>query len=57
MRKFNTSGVNIIQKHYTLLRENIIKSGLDLVQDERYFTIWARGRLVKALILHYSRKN
>jgi len=23
------------------LRENIIKSGLDLVQDERYFTIWA----------------
>ncbi len=41
MRKFNTSGVNIPSKHYTLLRKEVIKKGLELVEDERYFTIWA----------------
>ena len=41
MRKFNTSGPNIPEKHYTIERTNLINKGLDLVKDERYFTIWA----------------
>jgi hypothetical protein len=41
MRHFNTSGPNILPKHYTLLRPNIIKEGLSKVIDDRYFTIWA----------------
>ncbi len=41
MRKFNTSGPNISAKHYTIERTDLIKKGIDLVKDERYFTIWA----------------
>ncbi|OQX79571.1 MAG: hypothetical protein B6D64_04625 [Bacteroidetes bacterium 4484_276] len=41
MRYFNTSGPNIPDKHYTIEREDILKRGLELVKDERYFTIWA----------------
>ena len=41
MRYFNTSGPNIPKKHYTLERGAIIKRGLRLVKNERYFTIWA----------------
>jgi hypothetical protein len=41
MRSFNTSGPNIPEKHYTILRKDLIKEGLNLVMDERYFTIWA----------------
>jgi len=41
MRKFNTSGPNIPDKHYTIQRTNLIKKGIELVNDERYFTIWA----------------
>ncbi len=41
MRKFNTSGPNILSKHYTITRTDLIKKGIELVQDERYFTIWA----------------
>jgi hypothetical protein len=42
MRKFfNTSGPNIPDKHYTIRRNELIKRGISLVQDERYFTIWA----------------
>ncbi len=41
MRYFNTSGPNIPSQHYTLQREAIIKQGLELVRNERYFTIWA----------------
>ena len=41
MRSFNTSGPNIIEKHYTLARTNLIERGQQLVYDERYFTIWA----------------
>ena len=41
MRKFNTSGQNIIKKHYTLLRPSLVQKGIELVEDERYFTIWA----------------
>ncbi len=41
MRKFNTSGPNIPEKHYTIQRTDLIEKGIELVKDERYFTIWA----------------
>ena len=41
MRYFNTSGPNIPFRHYTLERKAIIKKGLELVNNEIYFTIWA----------------
>ena len=40
-RYFNTSGPNIIRQHYTLMREGLVKKGLEFVHDLRYFTIWA----------------
>ena len=41
MRRFNTSGPNIIAKHYTLPRLDIVEEGINKIRDERYFTIWA----------------
>ncbi len=41
MRRFNTSGPNILKEHYTIIRQNIIDKGTDLVKEKRYFTIWA----------------
>jgi hypothetical protein len=41
MRRFNTSGPNIIAKHYTLPRLDIVEEGVKKIHDERYFTIWA----------------
>ena len=41
MRRFNTSGPNIIEEHYTLPRLDLIEEGKDLVHRSRYFTIWA----------------
>jgi hypothetical protein len=41
MRKFNTSGPNIPAEHYTLPRLEWIERGKELVNDKRYFTIWA----------------
>ncbi len=41
MREFNTSGPNIPEKHYTIQRTDLIEKGIKLVQDDRYFTIWA----------------
>lgn len=38
---FNTSGPNILAEHYTLLREELVKEGIKLVNQKRYFTIWA----------------
>lgn len=40
-RSFNTSGPNIPEMHYTLPRRNLILKGIELVEDMRYFTIWA----------------
>ncbi len=40
-RYFNTSGPNNPKDHYTLMREELIKEGIDLVERDRYFTIWA----------------
>ncbi len=41
MRRFNTSGPNIAEEHYTIERTNLIKIGIELVESSRYFTIWA----------------
>ena len=41
MRTFNTSGPNIVEEHYTLLRPALIETGRKLVHSARYFTIWA----------------
>ncbi len=41
MRRFNTSGPNMPEKHYTIQRTDLIKKGIELVKDDRYFTIWA----------------
>ena len=41
MRYFNTSGPNIIEQHYTLLRPQLVLEGLDKIHKDRYFTIWA----------------
>jgi AAA-like domain len=41
MRTFNTSGPNILDKHYTLPRLHLVERGKELVHNDRYFTIWA----------------
>jgi len=41
MKKFNTSGPNIPEEHYTVVRNDLIKKGIELVESKRYFTIWA----------------
>lgn len=40
-RYFNTSGPNNPEEHYTLMRRDLIKKGIALVEKKRYFTIWA----------------
>ena len=40
-RYFNTSGPCNPKQHYTLMRPDLIAKGIDLVERERYFTIWA----------------
>jgi AAA-like domain len=39
MRRFNTSGPNILAEHYTLPRLHLVEQGKDLVYRNRYFTI------------------
>jgi len=41
MKRFNTSGPNIPEDHYTIERTDLIKKGIELVESKRYFTIWA----------------
>ena len=41
MRSFNTSGPNILEKHYTLPRLDWVERGKQMVYNDRYFTIWA----------------
>ncbi len=41
MRYFNTSGPNIPKQHYTIKRNDLIDKGIKLVENDRYFTIWA----------------
>ena len=40
-RYFNTSGPNILEQHYTLLRPELVQKGKKMVENSRYFTIWA----------------
>jgi type II secretory pathway predicted ATPase ExeA len=40
-RYFNTSGPNRLDRHYTLMRPALVQQGVDIIHDERYFTIWA----------------
>lgn len=40
-RYFNTSGPNNPKQHYTLMRKALVEKGLDMVEKDRYFTIWA----------------
>jgi len=39
MKRFNTSGPNIPEDHYTIVRTDLIKKGIELVERKRYFTI------------------
>ena len=41
MKEFNTSGPNIPKQHYTIERNDLISKGINLVNKDRYFTIWA----------------
>jgi len=41
MRKFNTSGPNFPEEHFTIERNDLLVKGIDLVETKRYFTIWA----------------
>ncbi|HMQ50241.1 MAG TPA: AAA-like domain-containing protein [Saprospiraceae bacterium] len=40
-RYFNTSGPNFPEEHYTIERHKEIQLGRQLVNSDRYFTIWA----------------
>jgi hypothetical protein len=50
-RYFNTSGPNRPEEHYTLKREKLVEIGLNLVEKERYFTIWAPRQTGKSTYL------
>ena len=40
MRKFKTSGPNIVEEDYTIERTNLMHKGIELVHTKRYLTIW-----------------
>ncbi|MGA1825419.1 MAG: ATP-binding protein [bacterium] len=56
-RTFNTSGPNIPEEHYTIMREDLIKKGIDLVQRQRYFTIWAPRQTGKSTFFRLLAKK
>ncbi|MBI4647870.1 MAG: ATP-binding protein [Bacteroidia bacterium] len=56
-RYFNTSGPNIPEEHYTLLRKELIAKGIDLVNRSRYFTIWAPRQTGKSTYLEIIQKE
>jgi len=51
MRYFNTSGPCDPQKHYTVLRQELISQGLDRVRRGRYITIFAPRQAGKTTFL------
>ena len=51
-RYFNTSGPNIPDQHYTLMRDELVAEGLDLVENDRYFTISAPRQSGKSTYFH-----
>ncbi len=40
-KEFNSSGPNILERHYTLPRHTLMQQGKKLVYDNRYFTLFA----------------
>ena len=52
MRYFNSSGPNVVEQHYTLMRPKLVEKGLDKVHKERYFTIWAPRQTGKSTYFH-----
>ncbi len=52
MRRFNTSGPNIPEEHYTIERTNLIDNGMEMVENKRYFTIWAPRQTGKSTYFH-----
>ncbi len=53
MRKFNTSGPNFPEEHFTIERNDLLVKGIELVETKRYFTIWApRQTGKKDIVLH-----
>ena len=57
MREFNTSGANILLRHYTLLRPDLVKKGMGLVEKEKYFTIWAPRQTGKSTYFNLLAKE
>ena len=41
MRRFNTTGPCDPEKHYTLIRQSLIDEGKQMVEEGRYFTLFA----------------
>ncbi len=52
-RYFNTSGPNILEEHYTILRPHLIKEGIELIKRSRYFTIWAPRQTGKSTYFRF----
>ena len=52
MRYFNTSGPCYPEKHYTVMRETLVVQGKTLVEQGRYFTIFAPRQSGKTTFLH-----
>ncbi len=50
-RCFNTSGPNRPKDHYTLECKELVAQGIELVENERYFTIWAPRQTGKSTYL------
>lgn len=57
MRYFNTSGPNFPEQHYTLYREDLLQTGLNLVEGDRYFTIWAPRQTGKSTYFMQLKKK
>jgi len=57
MREFNTSGPNIVERHYTIERKDLIFKGIRLVENERYFTIWAPRQTGKSTYFRQLASN
>ena len=53
MRYFNTSGPNRPDQHYTLERKGLVAKGMELVRNERYFTIWAPRQTGKSTYFRF----
>lgn len=52
MREFNTSGPCFPAEHYTVMRENLVAKGKQMVDRRRYFTIFAPRQAGKTTYFH-----